>query len=104
MAGRVFLRCWRTPGYLHHAGNQSHEQSSQNTKHYNLDTMNYHRAKSALVEICKYAGSGNEKEVKKILDEHPSLINEVIRSSIIFLDRDYNHHNLLLYDITGFDF
>lgn len=34
-------------------------------------------AKKALYEICKRGGSGDEKEVKKILDKHPSLINEV---------------------------
>ena len=33
-----------------------------------------------LYEICKRDGSGDEKEVKKILDKHPSLINEVIVS------------------------
>ncbi len=60
------------------------DHASQNTKEFHLDiyqpdTMNYNRAKSALVEICKYAGNGDEKEVKKILDEYPSLINEVIR-------------------------
>ncbi len=40
--------------------------------------MNYNRAKVVLYEICKEGGSGNEKEVKKILNQHPSLINEVI--------------------------
>lgn len=39
--------------------------------------MDYNRAKDALKEICNFRGSGDEKEVKKILDEHPSLLNEV---------------------------
>ncbi len=39
--------------------------------------MDSNRAKKALVEICDDEGSGDEKEVKKILDEHPSFINEV---------------------------
>lgn len=31
----------------------------------------------ALYRICKSDGSGDEKEARKILDEDPSLINEV---------------------------
>ncbi len=38
---------------------------------------NYDEAKWALYETCKWEGSGNEKEAKRILDEYPSLINEV---------------------------
>lgn len=41
-------------------------------------------AKKALYEICKRGGSGDEKEVKKILDKHPTLINEVI-NTLIFI-------------------
>lgn len=42
--------------------------------------MDYIQAKHALDEICQRGGSGDERGVKKILDEHPSLINEVITS------------------------
>lgn len=40
--------------------------------------MDYNRAKKALLDICQYGGSGDDKEAKKILDDHPSLINEGI--------------------------
>ncbi len=44
--------------------------------------MDYNQAKDALYKICKEGGSGDEKEVKKILDYHnnTNLINEVIIS------------------------
>ncbi len=42
--------------------------------------MEFNRAKDVLYEICKDGGSGDEKEVKKIIKNHPSLINEVIIS------------------------
>ncbi len=40
--------------------------------------MDYHKAKEALERISQQGGgSGDERKVKKIIDEHPSLINEV---------------------------
>lgn len=39
--------------------------------------MDYNQAKKDLYRVCTYGQSGNEKAVEKILDEHPSLINEV---------------------------
>lgn len=44
-----------------------------------LNYMDYREAKEALSELCMSTGR-DEKEVKKIIDEHPSLINEVILS------------------------
>ncbi len=40
--------------------------------------MGNNQAKSALYDTWKVDGSGDEKEVKEILDKYPSLINEVI--------------------------
>ena len=39
-----------------------------------------HPSYEALYQACGRSGSGDEKEVKKIFDEHASLINEVIIS------------------------
>ncbi len=54
--------------------------------------MDSQYAKRTLHDICKWGGSGDEKEVKKILDEYPSLINEVMLSSTII-------SSLMLYDV-----
>ncbi len=61
--------------------------------------MDYNQAKNALYEICRPGGSGDEKEVKKILDEHPNLINEVIISIIINILIIITTYHILLYYI-----
>lgn len=55
--------------------------------------MDYNQAKDALFEICKRDGSGDEKEVKKILDYHnnTNLINEVR----IIISININNNNLI---------
>lgn len=63
--------------------------------------MNDNRAKEALCKICKSRGTGDEKEVKKIVDAHPSIINEVrIKTHIILL----LILNMISYDFIGFRF
>mmetsp|Transcript_30090 Transcript_30090/g.32797 ORF Transcript_30090/g.32797 Transcript_30090/m.32797 type:complete len:270 (+) Transcript_30090:89-898(+) len=60
--------------------------------------MEYHQAKKALAAIFKWGGSGDEKEVKKILDEHPSLINEFLDSygwTVLVLASKYNNLNVI---------
>ncbi len=37
-------------------------------------------AKQSLYAICSWGSSGDDKEVSKILDNFPSLLNEVISS------------------------
>ncbi len=63
--------------------------------------MDYNQAKDALYNICKWGGSGDEKEVKKILDyyNNTNLINEVriylninnnnLRSYIVMINISY---------------
>lgn len=58
----------------------------------------YDQAKWALFECCKWEGSGNEKEVKRILDKYPSLINEVYP---LFMNIYYDK-NISPYDLIAF--
>lgn len=61
--------------------------------------MDYNRAKDALVEICDDEGIGDENKVKMILDEHPTLINEVIIIAYLLL-----YDNSISSDILEFGF
>lgn len=60
--------------------------------------MDYNQAKEALLHIFKWGGSGDEKEVKNILDTHPSLLNEVIICVL------YGDDNIISHDIVEFKF
>ncbi len=42
--------------------------------------MGYYQAKKALSEVCKRNGSGDEENVKKVINHNLSLINKVIFS------------------------
>lgn len=65
--------------------------------------MTDNRVKEALCKICKSRGNGDEKEVKKIVDAHPSIINEVRRKGdgivVVFIDIENNGW----YDLIFFD-
>lgn len=43
-----------------------------------------HPSYEALYQACGRSGSGDEKEVKRILDEDPSLLNKVTLSAVPF--------------------